>query len=140
MCGIAMTIGVLVGAAVDGLRGVALVWVLVYPVLSIKLLRDTCAITGMQPGDYYRNLLPVLGGVAAMAGVVLLVREGLLLAQAPVAAMLAAEIAAGAFAYFMYIVYIDRRGITEIRQVLVDIGIAENRLARWPFTRALTTA
>jgi len=140
MCGIAMTIGVLVGAAVDGLRGVALVWVLVYPVLSIKLLRDTCAITGMQPGEYYRNLLPVLGGVAAMAGVVLLVREGLLLAQAPVAAMLAAEIAAGAFAYFMYIVYIDRRGITEIRQVLVDIGIAENRLARWPFTRALTTA
>lgn len=138
LCGIAMTCGVLVGAVADGLRGVALVWVLVYPVLSVKLLRDTCAITGMKMGDYYRNLLPVLGGVTAMAVVVLLVREGLLMASAPVMLMLAAEIVAGGLAYFMWIVYVDRRGITEIRQVLMDIGIAEHRLARWPFSRAVT--
>jgi O-antigen/teichoic acid export membrane protein len=138
MCGIAMTIGVIVGAIADGLRGVALVWVLVYPVLSVKLLSDTCDITGMKVGDYYRNLLPVLGGVAAMAAVVLLVREGLLTQDAPLALMLAVEIVAGALAYFMYIVYVDRRGITEIRQVLVDMGIAEKRLSRWPFSRALT--
>jgi O-antigen/teichoic acid export membrane protein len=138
MCGVAMTLGVIVGAISDGLRGVALVWVLVYPVLSVKLLRDTCEITGMKMGDYYRNLAPVLGGVVAMAVVVLLLREGLLQAGVPVTLMLAAEIAAGALAYFLWIVYIDRRGITEIRQVLVDIGIAEKRLSRWPFSRAVT--
>lgn len=140
MCGIAMTAGVIVGAISDGLRGVALVWVLVYPVLSVKLLRDTCAITGMKMGDYYRNLLPVLGGVTAMACAVLLLRQALLAADVPVVAMLAAEIATGALAYFLWIVYIDRRGITEIRQVLMDMGIAEKRLSRWPFSRAVSAS
>ena len=38
MCGIAMTLSVVGGAVLDGLRGVSLVWMVVYPMLSVRLL------------------------------------------------------------------------------------------------------
>ncbi|MES2018661.1 MAG: lipopolysaccharide biosynthesis protein [Pseudomonadota bacterium] len=135
MCGVAMTIAVLVGAHFDGLRGVSAVWLLVYPVLSIKLLHDVCKITGMRMAHYYRSLLPVLSATIAMAVVVLLVRAWVLALGIPVLACLVAEIAAGALSYVLWIVYLDRRGMSEIKQVLIDLGIGEQRLARWPFNR-----
>ncbi len=136
MCGIAMTISVLVGAHFGGLRGVSLVWLLVYPILSIKLLHDVCAITGMKMREYYRSLLPVLVAAIAMAAVVLLVRSLLLALALPVLVTLLLEVASGAATYILWIVYLDRRGMTEIRQVLIDLGISAQRLDRWPFNRA----
>lgn len=135
MCGIVMTLSVLIGAHVDGLRGVSLVWLLVYPVLSVKLLYDVCQITGMKMSAYYGSLLPVLYATTAMAVVVLLVRAWVLTLGAPMVVTLATEVVAGAITYVLWIVYLDQRGMNEIRQVLVDLGIAEQRLDRWPFNR-----
>jgi hypothetical protein len=73
-----------------------------------------------------------------MAAAVLVVREAMLLAGVPAFAMLAAEVATGAIAYVLWIVQFDKRGLTEIRQVMLDLGISEQRLARWPFNRALS--
>ncbi|UUZ51385.1 hypothetical protein LP420_19180 [Massilia sp. B-10] len=94
MCGIAMTVSVLVGAHFGGLRGVSLVWLLVYPVLSVKLLYDVCRITGLTMSEYYRSLLPVLAAAVAMALVVLAVRTWMLTLGVPTAVTLVAEIMA----------------------------------------------
>ena len=44
----------------------------------------------------------------------------------------------GAMAYMLWIVHFDKRGLGEIRQVMIDMGIAEHKLARWPFNRAVS--
>lgn len=136
MCGVVMTLAVLVGAYFDGLRGVSLVWLVVYPLLSVKLLYDVCKVTGMKMREYYMALVPVLTASVAMAAVVLLVRAQALALGLPVLVVLAAEIVSGGIAYVLWIVYLDKRGMCEIRQVLLDLGIGEQKLARWPFNRA----
>ncbi len=135
MCGIVMTLGVLVGAHLDGLRGVSLVWLVIYPLLSVKLLYDVCKVTGMKMRHYYLALTPVLTASVAMAAVVLVVRFEALELGLPTIVVLAAEIAAGAIAYVLWIVYLDKRGMGEIRQVLLDLGIGAQKLDRWPFNR-----
>lgn len=138
MCGVVVSISVLVGARLDGLRGVSLVWVAVYPLLSLKLLYEVCRVTGMKMRDYYRVLASVLLGALAMAVVVLLVRALALHLGLPVLAVLVLEVASGAIAYVGWIVYLDRSGLSEIRQILIDLGIAKHRLDRWPFNRCVT--
>ncbi len=135
MCGIVMSLAVVVGALLDGLRGVSIVWVVVYPLLSAKLLHDVCRITGMKMADYYANLFPVLLGAIAMGAVVFIVREIALYCTIPVATVLLLEIALGVLAYLAWIIYLDKNGINEIREVLLGIGISEKRLDRWPFNR-----
>jgi hypothetical protein len=116
---------------------VSLVWILVYPLLSVKLLYDTAKVTGMKMREYYATLLGVLRGALAMALAVLLVRFAALSAGAPVGTALVLEVASGALAYFLWIVYLDRRGVGEIRQVMLDLGISAQRLDRWPFNRGI---
>jgi O-antigen/teichoic acid export membrane protein len=137
MCGVVLSAGMVVGALAGGLFGVSLVWVLVYPMLSVKLLYDTSRVISMKMRDYYATLLGVLRGAVAMAVVVLLVRLAALSAGAPVATTLALEVASGVVAYFLWIVYLDRRGVGEIRQVMIDLGISAHRLDRWPFNRGI---
>lgn len=135
MCGIVIAVSMVVGALAGGLLGVSLVWCVVYPILSVKLLYDTSKLTGLKMSDYYATLLKVLWGALAMAAVVLLVRFVALHLGVPVLAVLLLEVASGLAAYIGWVVYVDRRGLGEIRQVMLDLGIAERRLERWPFTR-----
>jgi O-antigen/teichoic acid export membrane protein len=137
MCGVVLSCAMVVGALSGGLFGVSLVWVAVYPLLSVKLLRDTAKVTGMKMRDYYGTLLGVLRGAVAMAVAVLLVRFLALSAGAPVATALVLEVASGVLAYLLWIVYLDRRGVGEIRQVMIDLGISAKRLDRWPFNRGV---
>jgi O-antigen/teichoic acid export membrane protein len=140
LCAAVMSIAFLAGAWLDGLRGVSIAWVVVYPLLSIKLLRDVCRIVGMSMRDYYHSLLPVLYGALAMAAVVLLVRYALYYFGLPVPAILALEIISGVIAYLLWIVYIDRHAMIEIRQIMIDLGMAEARFNRWPFIRQSRTS
>jgi O-antigen/teichoic acid export membrane protein len=138
LCGVVMAASVVVGALADGLEGVSLVWMLVYPLLTLRLLHIIGQVTGLRFSEYYRTLLPVLMATAAMAAAVLLVREALLAAGTPPFPALVAEVAVGAMAYMLWIVQFDRRGLGEIRQVMIDLGISEQKLARWPFNRAVS--
>lgn len=138
LCGVVMAGSVVAGALYDGLQGVSLVWMLVYPVLTLRLLRIIGQVTGLSFAEYYRTLLPVLAATAAMAAGVLLVREALQAAGAAPLPALVVEVATGAMAYLLWIVHFDRRGLGEIRQVMIDLGIAEHKLARWPFNRAVS--
>jgi hypothetical protein len=63
------------------------------------------------------------------------VRQALYRIGLPVPAILILEIAAGVVAYLAWIIYIDRHAMMEIRQVMIDLGMAETRFNRWPFNR-----
>jgi len=137
LCGIVMTLSITAGAAADGLRGVSIAWSIVYPLLSVRLLYLVSRATGLRMRDYYRCLAPVLSATLAMAAAVFGMR--MLLAPLGVHALplLIMEVATGAAVYIGWIIQFDRRGLGEIRQVMLDLGISEQRLARWPFNRAV---
>jgi len=135
MCAVVMSLAFAAGAWFDGLRGVSIAWVVVYPLLSIKLLRDVCKQTGLSMAAYYRCLLPILYGALAMMAAVVAVRQALYHLGLPVVAILLLEIAAGVLTYLAWIIYVDRHATQEIRQVLMDLGIPAARFERWPFIR-----
>jgi O-antigen/teichoic acid export membrane protein len=136
MCSIVMLLGVVIGATLDGLRGVSIVWAVAYPLLSMKLLYDVCKITGLSRVTYYLNLWPVLKGSLVMGTVVLILRDLGLALTSNWLLILSAEVVTGALTYALYIIYVDRQALTEIRQTIIDLGIPEQRLDRWPFNRA----
>ncbi len=137
LCGIAMTAAIVIGAMADGLHGVSVAWVVVYPILSIRLLYLVSRATGMSMRAYYRALLPAATATAAMAAAVFAVRWLLLAAGIPALPLLIAEVLTGALVYMGWIVQFDRRGLGQLRQVMIDLGISQQRLERWPFTRAV---
>ncbi|MDD5297427.1 MAG: lipopolysaccharide biosynthesis protein [Rhodocyclaceae bacterium] len=135
LAGVVMPLSLVLAALAGELRGVALVWVIVYPLLSTRLLGEVCRVTGMRRMDYYRDLLRVLTGALVMGGVVMILRELVVLAGLPVTLMLVAEIAAGIVTYVFWIAYADKAGLAEIRQTLMDLGVSHTRLGFWPFSR-----
>jgi O-antigen/teichoic acid export membrane protein len=135
MCAVIMPLAFVAGAWLDGLRGVSIAWIVVYPLLSMKLLHDVCKLTGMTLRQYYGCLLPVLTGAVVMALVVLAVRMALYYVELPIPAILVLEIIAGALTYMAWIIYVDRDAMAEIRQTMIDFGIARSRINKWPFVR-----
>lgn len=140
ICGVVMSLAIMLGATLDGLRGVSIIWVLVYPFLTIKLLSDVSRVTGMSMRAYYLNLWPVLLATAVMGSVVLLIREICLQTTAQPALILSIEIFSGALTYALWMIYMNSQSISEIRQVLIDIGMPEQRLNIWPFVRKNQTS
>lgn len=136
LCGVVMSIAVVVGASIDGLRGVSLVWILVYPLLTVKLLRDVCRVTGMSMMTFYKNLWPVLLAASVMGCVVFVVREICVVFTNFAPLILTLEVISGMLTYLLWMVYVNSQSISEIRQVLIDIGVPDHRLNRWPFERA----
>lgn len=137
LCGIVMTAAIIVGAMADGLYGVSVAWVVVYPLLSIRLLFLVSRATGLSMRAYYQALLPVICATAAMAAAVFATRMALLAIDAPVLAVLIVEIMAGALVYLGWIVQFDRRGLGQLGQLMLDLGISKQRLQGWPFNRAV---
>ncbi|MBC7404203.1 MAG: lipopolysaccharide biosynthesis protein [Cytophaga sp.] len=135
LCSVVMLLGVVIGAKLDGLRGVSIVWVAVYPLLSIKLLKDVCDVTGLSMLTYYRNLMLVLLGAMVMGLAVLATREIALPFVSSIPLLLILEIIAGMLTYFLWIVYLDRKALNDIHQTLLDLGVTEAKLNRWPFKR-----
>lgn len=133
LCSVVMLLGVVIGATLDGLRGVSIVWVVAYPLLSIKLLKDVCKITGMSMLGYYRNLMPILLGATMMGVAVLGMREISVQFVTSIPLLLVMEIFCGMLIYFLWIIYLDRKGLAEIKQTMIDLGVQEQRLNRWPF-------
>jgi O-antigen/teichoic acid export membrane protein len=140
MCGVVISGSMVAGAIYGGLLGVSLVWVCVYPILSVKLLYETCKITGLKMSAYYMAILPVLAGAVAMAIGVLAIRALAFAAGLPLFGVLLCEVIGGGVVYLLWIVYLDRRGVSEIRQVMIDLGVPAHKFDRWPFDRAVTAS
>lgn len=138
VCAIVMPISLGVGAWLGGLPGVALAWASVFPLLSIWLLRDALAASGLRAAEFWCAIRQPLFGSTVM---VLTIVSAHLLLQAELGPMLLLLVCSGvgAVVYAAYVVLIDREGLREIRQVLSDFGVPERVLTRWPFNRVAAT-
>jgi hypothetical protein len=111
-------------------------WALVYPLLSLWLFREALAVSQLRFADLGRALRQPLLGALAMLAVVSLLRLPLLAQGVPSLVTLVVCITVGSVVYLAFLIYVDRDGMAEIRQVLTDFGVPAGKLDRWPFNRA----
>jgi O-antigen/teichoic acid export membrane protein len=105
----------------DGLTGICLAWLTVYPVLVTTLLWFTRGVTGVGPLALLRAQVPVLGAVAFMTAIVLLVQWAVG-ASVPAGARLAAAIVVGAVAYAGWMLVAGRRTVVaDLRALLREL-------------------
>ena len=137
LCTGVMPMAIAAGAWADGLRGVSLAWLSVYPLLALWLLNEALGVSKLRYRDFWRAVRQPLGGALTTAAALLLLRLAFDHGwpEAPAALRLAAGVALGTLVYLAYLVAIDREGVAEVRQVLADIGVPAKALARWPFVR-----
>ncbi len=133
LCALVLPLALALGAWQGGLIGVALAWALVYPLVYSWLLREVLRLVEMRLAAFMGQLTPPFFGALLMGGVVLGVR-GMMPAVSPLVGLVTGS-AVGAVVYVAYVIYADRRGLAEIRQVLSDLGLPQRHLAQWPFTR-----
>jgi PST family polysaccharide transporter len=100
-----------------GAEGIAMVWVLVYPLLTIPLYRRTCQRIALPARAYWSVLWPALGGAVAMGAVVLLARMALPVGW-PLAARLGVLVGAGAITYAMAAVWPQRTRLPRVVALL----------------------
>lgn len=132
---IVLPIAVTVGALTGGLVGVATAMVIVLPFLTLYLVHNCASLFQFSLGSYLRELVLASRGTLFMAAVTLGVRFALLGLGLPSGAILAGQVAAGVLSYLAWFCLGSTRTLGEIRQLFLDLGIAERRLRVWPFTR-----
>ncbi len=135
LCAVVLPSAIALGAWLDGMRGVAIAWVAVYPLLSLWLLREGLQVIGVPQADYWRALRQPFLGSLAMVLAVAGTRFALLPLHWPALPVLLICVAVGVVVYAAYVIYVDRDGLTEMRQVLRDFGVPARLLDRWPFVR-----
>lgn len=134
-CAIVMPLAMVAGAITGQLVGVALAWALVFPLLAVWLQHEALVASGLRYIDFWRAIQPPTLGTALMVAAVYALHAAMLPFALPPLLLLASGIAIGVLSYAVYIIYIDRKGLAEIRQVLADFGLSAKALDRWPFNR-----
>jgi O-antigen/teichoic acid export membrane protein len=137
LCAVVMPLALAVGAWQAGLLGVALAWACVYPLLNVLLAREALRICGLTPGQLWRAVRQPLLGALLMVACVQAGRIALHALNLPDLAVLVGSVAIGALVYVSYLVMVDRGGLAEVRQVLIDFGVPSRHLDRWPFNRGV---
>jgi O-antigen/teichoic acid export membrane protein len=139
VCAVVMPVSMVIGAQLGGLAGVALAWATMYPLLSGWLLKQAISTSGLRMHDLWSALRSPFVGTVVMTLAVLALRNVLLPFDLPGLATLLACVALGAVVYPGYLIFLDRNGLAEVRQVLADLGVPASALARWPFSRVAET-
>jgi O-antigen/teichoic acid export membrane protein len=134
-CAIVMPLSIAGGAWLGGLPGVALAWATVFPLLSIWLLRQALQASGLRAITFWQAVRQPLLGSLLMVLIVYAARTLLQPMGMPDLIMLLTCIVVGVICYGAYVVFVDRDGLKELRQVLTDFGAPVGILNRWPFTR-----
>jgi O-antigen/teichoic acid export membrane protein len=135
LCAVVMPVAIGLGAWHSGLVGVAIAWACVYPALNVVLLRDCLRLSAIKPPQLWSAVRHPLLGALVMAGLVEASRLGLHVLAVPPLVVLVTSVVVGAVSYLGYLVLIDRSGLSEIRQVLADLGVPNRFLDRWPLSR-----
>ncbi len=135
LCAVVLPSAIAFGAWRLGLLGVSLAWAVVYPVLSLWLLREVTHVTGVRYRDYGAALRQPVLGATVMTCCVFGVDRALDACGAGALGSLIVCVATGVLVYSTYVVFFDRGGMAEIRQVLGDFGVPQRLLNRWPFVR-----
>jgi PST family polysaccharide transporter len=103
-----------------GVVGVAMAWIIGFPLVSIPLYSFVFRRIGLRLTSYLRALWPALSGTLAMALVVIVVRI-LATGSLPVPLRFGAEVATGAVTYLLLIWLLHRPRIDAFRSLLADM-------------------
>lgn len=140
LCAVVLPSAIAIGAWLDGLRGVSVAWALVYPLLSLWLLREATHVARLRYADVWTSVRGPLLGTLLMAAAIVGLQQVLSPLQLPKVGLLAAQVAGATLVYLWFLVYADRDGLSEVRQALCDFGIPDAKLRRWPFNRVARAA
>jgi len=116
-----------------GIGGVALAWLIVYPVLVAPLFAHTFRRIGLSFRTYVASLWPAMSSCLVMAGLVTLV-DGAFVEGAPSYLLLFAKIVVGGGAYVLSLLVFHRRRVLVLRDMLqlLRSGQPETKTPREP--------
>jgi O-antigen/teichoic acid export membrane protein len=136
VCAIFIPFSIFIGAYYYGVNGAAVALALVYPFLAVYLLILAKKHYQLPVKKYLRQLLTPISACVAMAAVILVFDLLFMpLLTLPVLGILLLKILLGVLSYVIWIIYINTDGIRLLKSVLQDIGISNDKLARWPFNQ-----
>ena len=104
-----------------GTTGVAVAWIIGFPLISIPVYRLAFRVLHVRLRDYLRALWPALSGTAALSACVIAARV-LVPGSVPLAARFAVEVLAGAAAYFVVMWLAHRARLMALVRLVRDRG------------------
>lgn len=130
-----LAISISVGAHYFGLSGAAMAWLLAYP--TTFALQLYCAITqvGLSLRNYTRAITPALTASILMFFSVMLIAQITHYQGLPHASALAIEVVVGAATYSVWLIYFSGGALRDLRDALVQMGVAQDKLTFWPFSK-----
>lgn len=136
VCALFIPLAIFIGAYYYGVNGAAISLVLVYPLLTIYLLFLAKKHYQLPVKKYLLQLITPLSSCVAMAGAIVLFDLTIVpLLSIPVIAVLLLKVLIGVVSYGTWVIYINTDSIRLLKSVLLDIGISNDKLARWPFNK-----
>jgi O-antigen/teichoic acid export membrane protein len=132
---LSIAVSVAIGVHYYGLPGAATAWLLVYPTTFALQLYCAVKLVGLSLPDYFTALRPALIASVVMFATVTLAGLGADYLALPHAANTLAQVITGALAYVGWLVYCSRGAIRDLRDVLLQMGIAPQKLTFWPFSK-----
>ncbi|MFQ3591686.1 MAG: lipopolysaccharide biosynthesis protein [Gemmataceae bacterium] len=116
-CAIVLSCAFALGVWIQGVRGVCLAWLIVYPLLVAGLLSLTRSLLGFGLRGFVQPQLPVLAGALLMVVSVLLVRQ---LAE-PGFFRLILSVVVGAVSYAAGMLLLGRSVVLQVRQLWFEL-------------------
>jgi O-antigen/teichoic acid export membrane protein len=136
ICSFVIPSAVLAGVLWRGIEGVAIFSLFAYFALTFILLLLCKKHLSMCIKTYLSQLItPLLASVAMSVAV--FGTKLALVSYINVLVLFIIEVVVGILTYLLWLIYVQKSGLSQLKQVLQDIGISENKLSRWPFNRVI---
>ncbi|MCJ8321273.1 MAG: lipopolysaccharide biosynthesis protein [Colwellia sp.] len=134
ICSIVVPLAVFMGVTWQGINGVAIALCITYSVLTILLLLLCRQHINLSLQQYFVRLVtPFSGSLVMVLGVY--ITNTILTNYLNVIFLFIIEVIVGVVVYCWWLIYIRKDGLKQFKSVLVDMGIGQKKLGRWPFTR-----
>lgn len=134
LCSVVVPSAVLIGVIWQGINGVAIMLLGTYFVLTGVLLVLCKKHIALNIKQYLQQLItPVVSSLIMAVGV--LVVRLCLLPYLDNALLLLLEVLFGMVIYFLWLIYVQTKGLRQLKSILKDLGLGANKLNRWPFNR-----
>ncbi|MCJ8292853.1 MAG: lipopolysaccharide biosynthesis protein [Colwellia sp.] len=132
ICAFVIPSTVLVGVYWRGIEGVAILSLLAYSILTFILLLLCKKHIKMKVKTYLLQLItPILASLAMVFAVFL--SKMLLIDYLNIIPLFILEVTLGIFTYLLWLIYVQKKGLYQLKQVLQHLGLSQQKLTRWPF-------
>lgn len=135
ICAVLIPLSLIIGGSLAGLPGIAIAWATVYPVISLWLWRDALRASEASGWQFWNAIRQPAQGTLIMILVIALIRPLFAPWLTLPLTLLLACVGVGTLVYCAYVIFLDKEGLREIRQVMSDLGLPPAVTGRWPFTR-----